>query len=104
MSDRVAIMYAGKIVEIGYTENIFKNPKHPYTVMLLTSSTSEIPRPAKPIKPFGEPPSLIDPPSGCRFRTRCPLASEICSKREPPLELIEKGSNHYTACHFWKEL
>ena len=104
MSDRVAIMYAGKIVEIGETERVFKQPKHPYTLMLLTSSTSEIPRPEKSIQPFGEPPSLIDPPSGCRFRTRCPLASDICSKQEPVLEAIERGSSHYSACHFWKEL
>ncbi len=99
ISDRVAIMYLGKIVEIGPTERIFKSPGHPYTKMLLYSSptvTSAFAHRDPLFKARGEPPSPIDPPKGCRFITRCPIASEECSKEHPPLRAISK--DHGVAC------
>jgi|SRR5579875_124684 len=101
VSDRVAVMYLGKLVEIGPAEKLYRRPLHPYTVALLAS----IPKPdptarrvpvARTIR--GEQPSPIDPPSGCRFRTRCPRAQEVCALREPPLR--ELDSAHVVACHF----
>jgi peptide/nickel transport system ATP-binding protein len=103
MSDRVAVMYLGKIVETGPAARIFGNPRHPYTVALLAS----VPQPAPPTPgsarraPLaGEVPSPANPPSGCRFRTRCPLAEEICAREEPAL--TARGADHETAvaCHF----
>lgn len=99
ISDRVAIMYLGKIFEIGPTEKIFKNPKHPYTKMLLYSSPTVASKEAykNPLyKARGEPPSPIDPPKGCRFITRCPIASQECSKEHPPL--LKVSEDHMVAC------
>jgi oligopeptide transport system ATP-binding protein len=101
VSDRVAVMYLGKLVELGPAEALYRQPLHPYTVALLASIPS--PDPADSVKPtgatiHGELPSPIDPPSGCRFRTRCPRAQEICATQEPSLR--ELAENHYTACHF----
>jgi len=99
ISDRVAVMYLGKIVEIGPTERIFKNPGHPYTKMLLYSSPIIASASAykDPLfKARGEPPSPIDPPSGCRFITRCPIASTECSKEHPPLREI--ANDHRVSC------
>jgi len=97
ISDRVAIMYLGKIVEYSDTVEIFKNPVHPYSKALLGSVP--IPDPTKrkeraPLK--GEVPSPINPPSGCRFHPRCPLAMDKCRKEEPILTDI--GKSHYVAC------
>jgi oligopeptide transport system ATP-binding protein len=101
VSDRVAVMYLGKLVEIGPSEALYREPLHPYTVALLTS----IPKPDPTIsrQPVsgtikGELPSPIDPPSGCRFRTRCPRAQDVCATVEPPLRKL--ADNHYAACHF----
>jgi oligopeptide/dipeptide ABC transporter ATP-binding protein len=101
VSDRVGVMYLGKLVEIGPAESIYREPLHPYTFALLASIPS--PDPAAPKVQAhesisGEPPSAIDPPSGCRFRTRCPRAQERCAIEEPKLRRL--GEDHYAACHF----
>ena len=101
VSDRVAVMYLGKICEIGPADSIYLAPLHHYTAALLAS----IPQPDPTIRPgdvpvlAGEPPSPTDPPSGCRFRTRCPAAQERCAVEVPELtELTTPG--HLVACHF----
>ncbi len=101
VSDRVAVMYLGKLVELGPAEALYRRPLHPYTVALLASIPS--PDPEAPREPVtgtirGEPPSPIDPPSGCRFRTRCPRAQDLCASQEPPMRQLANG--HFAACHF----
>jgi oligopeptide transport system ATP-binding protein len=94
-------MHLGQIAEIGPSEDLYRKPLHPYTSALLDSipgldpATGKVRRPAPPA---GEPPSPIDPPSGCRFRTRCPLAQERCANETPPLR--EAGPGRQVACHF----
>ena len=83
VADRIAIMYAGKIVEYGEKEKVFRKPAHPYTQSLMSSIPKMSEKDLKP--PSGEVPSLINPPPGCRFNPRCPFAMDICSKKEPPL-------------------
>jgi len=99
VSDRVAVMYLGKLCEVGPGESVYRQPLHPYTKALLDSIPSTEPgagRATATIK--GEPPSPIHPPSGCRFRTRCPRAADLCASEEPqPREL---ASGHLVACHF----
>ena len=103
ISDRIAVMYVGKIVEMAETSEILRHPTHPYTEALL----SAIP-PADPdmhvnrIKLSGEVPSPANPPSGCVFHTRCLYAKDICSQQVPPL--VEDAPGHFAACHFSKEL
>ena len=97
LSDRIAIVYLGKIMEIGPTQEICTNPKHPYTEALL--SAVPIPKPevaSKRIVLKGDIPNPIDPPSGCVFRPRCPYAIADCANMEP--ELRKDGTNHLTAC------
>ena len=101
ISDRIAIMYLGKIVEMGSKEAIFSDPKHPYTEALL--SAIPIPNPRvkrKRVELKGEVPSPINPPPGCIFHTRCPLAMDICRREEPELVEIEDG--HLVSCHLIK--
>jgi len=98
ISDRIAIMYLGKIVEMGQKELIFSNPLHPYTMALLSAIPVPNPkRKRKRIELKGEVPSSINIPSGCRFHPRCPYKEDICSKEEP--QLIEAEKDHYVACH-----
>lgn len=99
LSDRVAVMYLGKIIEIGPTKQVLNSPRHPYTQALLASTPTIGGGPPKPVK--GEPPSLINPPQGCRYEPRCPYAFEACRTRHPPLmRLAETG----VACYlFTKE-
>jgi oligopeptide/dipeptide ABC transporter ATP-binding protein len=104
LCDRVAVMYMGRLVECGTTDSIFDDPRHPYTRALL----SAIPRlsPALDTKNGpavrGEPPSLVRLPSGCRFRSRCPLATELCEQIEPNLMNVvdSEDASHQVACHF----
>lgn len=100
ISDRIAIMYLGKIVEMGQKEMIFSKPKHPYTVALL--SAIPIPNPKvkrNRVELKGEVPSPINPPSGCRFHPRCPLAKDVCRGIEP--EMVDMGFGHLVACHLF---
>ncbi|MDQ0857284.1 ABC transporter ATP-binding protein [Bacillus sp. V2I10] len=98
ISDRIAVMYLGKIVEIGKTEEIFKNPKHPYTKALLNAYPIPNPhfRDRERIVLAGDVPSPANPPKGCSFHTRCPVAKDICRQQTP--ELL--GSSQSIACHF----
>jgi oligopeptide/dipeptide ABC transporter ATP-binding protein len=105
VSDRVAVMYLGKLCEVGPGDAVYRQPLHPYTRALLDSIPSPDPaaarartdgRVARVIS--GEPPSPIHPPSGCRFRTRCPRAAELCAEQAPPMR--ELASGHSVACHF----
>jgi len=95
--DRVAIMYLGKIVEIGTKDDIFKNPQHPYTKALLSAIPMIGKRDRERIILKGDIPSPVNPPSGCRFHTRCPYATEICKTQEPELTCL--GDEHKVACH-----
>jgi oligopeptide/dipeptide ABC transporter ATP-binding protein len=102
LSDRVAVMYLGKIVEIGTEDEIYERPTHPYTQALL--SAVPVPDPTVRehkaiIRLTGDVPSPADPPSGCRFRTRCWKAQDVCAQ-EVPLLQIRQGSDHPSACHF----
>ncbi len=95
--DRVAIMYLGKIVEIGPLEEVFKNPAHPYTATLLAAVPVPDPRyrRTQPI-PKGEIPSAINPPPGCRFHPRCSSVKSTCAIHEP--DLVEVREGHWVAC------
>jgi peptide/nickel transport system ATP-binding protein len=98
VSDRIAVMYLGRLCEVGPTEQLFARPTHPYTALLLEA----IPVPDPTVKPavnvaVGEPPSPLAPPSGCRFRTRCPRADATCAKVVP--ELREIAAGQFAACH-----
>jgi oligopeptide/dipeptide ABC transporter ATP-binding protein len=97
VSERVAVMYLGRVVEVAPTKRLFDNPKHPYTRALLSSIPVPDPMKRKELVPLtGDVPSAVDLPSGCRFRTRCPFATEKCAAVSPPLEEVEK--DHWVEC------
>jgi peptide/nickel transport system ATP-binding protein len=99
VSDRVAVMYLGKLCEVAEPDDLYSNAAHPYTALLLESIPEPDPAVAIDVSmdQAGEIPSSIDPPSGCRFRTRCPQASERCANEEPQMREVSAG--HYVACH-----
>ncbi len=100
LADRVGVMYLGNLVEVGTAEQVYGSPAHPYTEMLLQAIPEPYPVADRSgsLTVRGELPSAIDPPSGCRFRTRCPLAQDICASEAPPLRLMSTGQQ--AACHF----
>ncbi|MGY9073938.1 MAG: ABC transporter ATP-binding protein [Acidimicrobiales bacterium] len=99
ISDRVAVMYLGKVCEVSESNELYENPAHPYTHLLVGSSPE--PDPHAPVDDLsqdtGELPSPLDPPSGCRFRTRCEFATDVCSAEEPQLRQV--SGDHFVACH-----
>jgi peptide/nickel transport system ATP-binding protein len=99
VSDRVAVMYLGRLCEVGPSEQLFAKPAHPYTALLIQAIPVPDPdkRPAESVA-VGEPPSPIAPPSGCRFRTRCPRADARCAAEVPELRAVAPGQ--YAACHY----
>lgn len=103
ISDRVAVMYVGKIVEMAPTEEIFNAPRHPYTAALLSAVPVADPRIRSQMTPLkGEVPSPANPPSGCYFHPRCPYVVDVCRTQTPPLEEI--SPQHYASCHRAREL
>jgi len=100
ISDRIAVMYLGEIVELADTKRVFNSPMHPYTLALLSSNPEPIPK-HKPRRIIlkGEIPNPINPPSGCRFHPRCPFAKDICKKGEPP-PFTEVKKGHFVRCYF----
>lgn len=103
VSDRIAVMYLGKIVELAEADELISSPKHPYTEALL----SAVPVPDPTVKTNrillkGDVPSPVDPPSGCRFHTRCPYKEDICSQEEPPM--LEMSPGHTVACHLSEKI
>ena len=102
IADRIAVMYLGKIVETATTDELFRNPRHPYTRALLAAVPLPDPTAMRERTLLeGDIPSAINPPSGCRFHTRCPFAQDAC-RREEPL-LADDGTGHATACPYWRE-
>jgi oligopeptide/dipeptide ABC transporter ATP-binding protein len=104
MSDRIAVMYLGKIVELGTTEQVMTSGRHPYSLALLSAlpiADPEVESKRRRVILQGDAPSPVDPPSGCRFRTRCPVAQKRCAEEEPALHpRFGDPANHLVACHF----
>ena len=101
MTQRVQVLYAGMVAEVGETHSLFKKPQHPYTEALLQAVPRIDKRKELRVIP-GNIPNLINPPTGCRFHPRCPYVKEICKQKIPLLELTDR--DHFTACHFWRDL
>jgi peptide/nickel transport system ATP-binding protein len=99
VSDRVAVMYLGKLCEVGGADQLYADPAHPYTEILLGANPEPDPEAVLDLESIegGDLPSPIDPPSGCRFRTRCPHATEKCENEEPQMREVSEG--HHVACH-----
>lgn len=103
ISDRVAVMYLGRIVELTPADQLYKNPRHPYSEALLNAVPIPNPHARKQKRPLiGEIPSPLNPPSGCHFHPRCPYARELCRQQAP--ELTDQGDGHLAACHFSDEV
>jgi peptide/nickel transport system ATP-binding protein len=102
LADRVATMYAGRVVELGQTEDIFYRPRHPYTVGLIRAVPTVLGGFEALASIPGSPPDLINLPSGCKFHPRCPFASERCKTEEPELQSV--GEGHSAACWHWREV
>jgi peptide/nickel transport system ATP-binding protein len=101
VSDRVAVMYLGKLCEVSPPDELYRAPRHPYSAALIEAipvPDPAAPKPSRPLRLTGELPSPVSPPSGCRFRTRCPRAQQRCAEEEPVMR--ELSSGHYAACHF----
>lgn len=107
LCDRVAVMYLGQIVEVASRDELFNNPRHPYTRVLLAASLTEKEQAESAgdrdiiTRLKGEPPSPIDPPSGCRFHPRCPLAQDTCRTTVP--QIAQAADGHTVTCHFWEQ-
>jgi oligopeptide/dipeptide ABC transporter ATP-binding protein len=111
LSDRVAVMYLGRFVEVAPAEQLFTRPLHPYTRGLLASvlrADSTARAQLQAVERFvpGDVPSLLNPPSGCRYHTRCPYAKSRCQEENPPLEKVHTSArgDHLVACHYWREI
>jgi peptide/nickel transport system ATP-binding protein len=105
VSERIVVLYLGKVMEVASSTALFEEPLHPYTVSLISAvpiPEVDVERARERIRLAGEPPSATDPPSGCRFRTRCPIARKVCAEVVPPL--AEHRPGHFAACHFAGEL
>jgi len=99
ISDRVAVMYLGKIVEIADKQSLYRSPVHPYTRALIASIPVAHPRLRQPrVRLVGDMPSAMSPPTGCAFHTRCPHAADVCRNQEPVL--LDQGGGRHVACHF----
>jgi oligopeptide/dipeptide ABC transporter ATP-binding protein len=102
LCDRVAVMYLGQIVEVAPRDELFTNPRHPYTRVLLEASFAEQQGEGEMVSRLkGEPPSPIDPPTGCRFHPRCPIAQHLCRTTVP--QVASPGEEHLVTCHFWNQ-